>query len=143
MVRGRLFALVVLLAIGAGAGTASAATIKVNTTFDDQNQGDGQCSLRKAVQDVDTPGSGQTDCAPAAFGANTIVLAAGSYQLGPAFPGPGQQLTIAPTVTNLTIAGANENTTSIDAQPLGNRVFLVSSGANVTLQNVALVSWSA
>ncbi|HEY2438227.1 MAG TPA: CSLREA domain-containing protein, partial [Solirubrobacteraceae bacterium] len=143
MVRGRLFALVVLLAIAASAGSAHAATITVNTTFDDQNQGDNQCSLRKAIQDVDTPGSGQTDCAPAAFGANTIVLAAGRYLLGPQFPGPGQQLTIAPTVTNLTIAGANENTTSIDAGSLNNRVFMVSSGANVTLQNVTVLNGSA
>ena len=68
MVRGRLLALVVLLMVGASAGTASAATIPVTTTFDDQSAGDGQCSLRKAIQDVNSPGSSQSDCAPAAFG---------------------------------------------------------------------------
>ena len=105
MVRGRLLALTVLLTVGAGVGSASAATITVNTFFDDQGAGDGQCSLRKAVLDVDSPGSSQTDCAPAAFGANTIVLPAGRYQLGGSFPPPGQ-LSIAPIVKNLTITGS-------------------------------------
>ena len=75
--RRRLLALVVLLTVGAGAESAHAATIAVNVFFDDQQPSDGQCSLRKAVADVDSPGSAQTDCAPAAFGANTIVLPSG------------------------------------------------------------------
>ena len=79
MVRARLLVAAVLVAgfTGVAAGSAAAATIKVTTTFDDLAQGDGQCSLRKAILDVNSPGSAQTDCAPAAFGANTIVLAAG------------------------------------------------------------------
>jgi hypothetical protein len=142
MVRGRLLALTVLLTVGAGAGSASAATITLNTFFDDQQAGDGQCSLRKAVQDVDSPGSSQTDCAPAAFGANTIVMPAGRYQLGGTFPPPGQ-LTIAPIVKNLTIAGANQSNTTVDAGALNDRVFQISGGANVTLTNLTIVNGNA
>src|SRR5205807_3509217 len=130
-----LLGAVVLIAVGVSASAANAATITVNTNFDDQNQGDGQCSLRKAVQDVDTPGSGQTDCAPAAFGANTIVLKAGRYVLGNTFPAAGQ-LTVVGTVTNLTSAGASETTTTIDAGPLGNRVFQIGGGSSVTLSHL-------
>jgi hypothetical protein len=145
MVRGRHWALGVLVVVflGASAGSAAAATITVTTTFDDQSPGDGQCSLRKAVADVDSPGSSQTDCAPAAFGSNTIVLGAQRYQLGTLF-GPAQgQLTIAPTVTNLTIIGAAESSTTIDAGQLSNRVFQISNGATVTLRNLTIANASA
>src|SRR5437588_9798286 len=102
MVRERLLALAVLVVvfIGASAASAAAATISVTTAFDDQSAGDGQCSLRKAIADVNSPGSSQTDCAPAAFGANTIVLAAQRYTLGGSFPPGAGQLAIAPTVKN-------------------------------------------
>src|SRR5437764_2584905 len=145
MVRGRLLALVVLLMVGASAGTASAATIPVTTTFDDQSAGDGQCSLRKAIQDVNSPGSSQSDCAPAAFGANTIVLGASSQhcQLGGSFPPGAGPLVIASTVKNLTIAGAGHTDTIIDAGALGNRAFQISNGASVTMLNISIINASA
>ena len=45
------------------AGSATAATITVTVTYDDQFAGDGQCSLRKAINDVNSPGSSQTNLA--------------------------------------------------------------------------------
>src|SRR5579871_4514072 len=78
-------------------GAAAAATLTVNTTQDETNPHDGLCSLREAIQAVDSPGTANGDCAPAAFGANTIVLPAGRYVLQ--FPQP--ELQVASTVTTL------------------------------------------
>ncbi len=61
------------------AGSATAATITVTTTADDPTPGDHQCSLRKAIEAVDAPGAASGDCAPAAFGPNTIVLGPNTY----------------------------------------------------------------
>jgi hypothetical protein len=145
MVRGRRLALgvLVVLFLGASAGSAAAATITVTTTFDDQSPGDGQCSLRKAIADVDSPGSSQTDCAPAAFGSNTIVLGAQRYQLGTQFGSQQGQLTIAPTVTNLTVIGVAASSTTIDAGQLSDRVFQISNGATVTLRNLTIANGGA
>ena len=66
MPRGRLLSLGVGIVMLVAAAPAAASTIVVNTTNDDQQQGDHQCSLRKAIADVDSPGSSQSDCAPAA-----------------------------------------------------------------------------
>jgi hypothetical protein len=145
MVRRCLLGLSAVIALGASAASAAAATIPVTTFFDEQQQGDGQCSLRKAIQDVDSPGSAQTDCAPAAFGANTIVLAPSPqhYQLGGSFPPGAGPLVIVPTVKNLTIAGAGNGGTVIDAAPLGNRGFQISGGASVTMLNVGITNASA
>jgi hypothetical protein len=136
MLRFRLLTLAVGITMLVAAAPAAAATITVNTTNDDQQSGDGLCSLRKAIADVDAPASSQTDCAPAAFGANTIVLGSGSYLLG-SVP---SALTISSTVTNLRIVGAGEGTTFIDARFLNNRIFNVASGATVTLQNLTLAN---
>jgi CSLREA domain-containing protein len=136
MLRGRLLTVGVGLVMLATAAPAAATTITVNTTNDDQGQGDGQCSLRKAVADVNSPGSTQTDCAPAAFGANTIVLAAGTYFFF--FQAP--QMTIAPTVTRLAITGAGESKTVINAGSMGNRLFTVSSGAGVALGDLTIAN---
>ncbi|HVR09210.1 MAG TPA: hypothetical protein VMW75_14265, partial [Thermoanaerobaculia bacterium] len=135
MLRARLLTLGVGLVMLIGAAPAAAATIVVNTTNDDQQQGDGNCSLRKAIADVDSPGSTQTDCVPAAFGANSIVLGSGSYLLSQFSPG---SLTIASTVTNLTITGQGEGSTFIDARPLGNRAFVISAGATVLMQDLTV-----
>ena len=136
MLRTRLLTLGVGLAMLVGAAPAAAATITVNTTNDDQAQGDGNCSLRKAIADVNSPGSSQSDCTPAAFGANTIVLGSGSYLLGFG----GGSLNIASTVTNLTIAGVAENKTFVDARLLDNRAFTVASGATVLMRNLTIAN---
>jgi hypothetical protein len=52
-------------------------------------------------------------------------------------------LVIAPTVKNLTIAGAGSGDTVIDAGPLGNRAFQITSGASVTMQGIAIINGSA
>ncbi|MHB8691102.1 MAG: choice-of-anchor Q domain-containing protein [Solirubrobacteraceae bacterium] len=117
--------------------TASAATLRVNTTFD--LTGPGSCSLRDAIQAVDSPGANNGGCAPAAFGANTIVLDNGIYQLAPGLvPPTNSTLNIASNVTNLTIIGTGEPTTTIDATSLGNRPFTIASGANVTIENLTI-----
>jgi CSLREA domain-containing protein len=135
MLSRKLVVLGVTVAVLVGAGPAAAATITVNTTGDDNNQGDGQCSLRKAIADVNSPGSGQTDCAPAAFGANTIMLGAGTYTLGFV---SSSDLAIAPTVRNLTIAGEGQGKTFIDAGPLGNRVFEIGAGASAAINDLTV-----
>jgi hypothetical protein len=117
--------------LAAIAGRAAAATITVNTTFD--GTAPNQCSLREAIIDVDSPGTTSGNCAPAAFGANTIVLRSGTYSLF----GPGQ-LAIASTVTSLTITGTSEGSTVIDASQLGNRVFEVTAGARVTVNGLTI-----
>jgi CSLREA domain-containing protein len=97
-----------MTAAAIAAPAASAATLTVNSTFDETNSGDGSCSLREAILAVDSPGSAGGDCAPAAFGANTIVLKASRYFLGNGGV-PHTPLQIASTVTSLTIQGAGES----------------------------------
>ena len=79
MLRGRLLAFVVGTAVAITAAPAAAATLKVTTTFDEVNAGDGACSLREAIAAIDSPGSANGDCSPAAFGTNTIVLGPQTY----------------------------------------------------------------
>ena len=140
MLRPRLLAAGCGITLLAGVAPATAATITVNTTFDDTNQGDGQCSLRKAIADVDSPGSSQTDCAPAAFGANTIVLGAQTYTLGFS---SSDELTISPTVIDLTIQGAGVGSTTINAGNLENRVLAIPVGASVTVEDLTITGASA
>ncbi len=143
MLRTRLLLLAVGFVLFGSAGPALAATIMVNTNVDDTAPGDGQCSLRKAIEDVDSPGSNQTDCAPAAFGANTIVLGAGNYFLGGPSAITSTELTVAPTVPSLTISGAGEGQTTVNATALPDRVLSIAQGANVTIQNLTLTGGNA
>ncbi len=131
MLRVRLLVLVLGTVLAATAGRAAAATITVNTTFD--GTAPNQCSLREAILDVDSPGISSGNCAPAAFGANTIVLGSGTFSLF----GPGQ-LAVASTVTSLTITGAGEGSTLIDASGLANRVLQVAAGARVTVNGLTI-----
>ena len=139
--RVRVAACAAMTAAAIAAPAASAATLTVNSTFDETNSGDGSCSLREAILAVDSPGSAGGDCAPAAFGANTIVLKAGRYFLGGA--APHTELQIASTVTNLTIQGAGESQTTIDASLLGSRVFEVAPGAGVTMRDLKITGGHA
>ncbi len=139
--RVRVAACAAMTAAAIAAPAASAATLTVNSTFDETNSGDGSCSLREAILAVDSPGSAGGDCAPAAFGANTIVLKASRYFLGG--PAPHTDLQIASTVTNLTIQGAGESQTTIDASLLGSRVFEVAPGAGVTMRDLEITGGHA
>src|SRR5262249_49813301 len=87
---------------------------------------------------VDAPGNAGGDCAPAAFGANTIVLGPNRYNLG-----LFSELLVDPTVTNLTIKGAGEDKTTIDARFLGDRALEVSAGATVTLEGLTIANAQA
>jgi CSLREA domain-containing protein len=118
-----------------GAATASATTLTVNTTADTSTPQTGQCSLRGAISAVDSPGKPNSGCPAAAFGSNTIVLAAKTYDLQ-SFVGP--ELTVASTITKLTIDGAGTGKTIIDATGLGDRMFHVSSGATVQISDLTL-----
>ncbi len=140
--RVRVAACAVMTAAAIAAPAASAATLTVNSNFDNTTSGDGQCSLREAILAVDSPGSAGGDCAPAAFGANTIVLKSGRYFLGNG-GAPQTPLQIASTVTSLTIQGAGESHTTIDASGLGNRVFEVSPGAGVTIRDLEITGGHA
>lgn len=120
-----------------GLGTASAATINVNTTADEVGPGDGFCSLREAIAAVDSPGTA-SDCGSASSSGNTIVLAAGHYPLW--HPGA---LHILGTATGLTISGAGQGSTKIDATGLGDRVLTIDAGAGVTLKGLTLTGGHA
>lgn len=143
MLRGRLLTPVLGIAVLVTAAPAGAATLTVSTTFDTNNPGDGVCSLREAIQAVDSPGSASGDCAAAAFGANTIVLGANSYQLGAGFPNSGTELEISPTVKDLTIVGAGEHSTTVNATGLHDRGFHVDAGASVTFKDLTITGADA
>ncbi len=96
-----------LLAWGAAAG-AAAATLKVNTTTDENVSGDHLCSLREAIAAANSPGTG-SDCGTASGVSNTIVLGAGTYALSIASAGADDDATGDLNVTGatpLTIIGA-------------------------------------
>ena len=101
--------LVVLLAALASATTASAATITVDTTVDD-DLGDGECSLREAILAANTD-SPHNDC-PAGSGPDRIVfsLAKGvTIALGSALP----------TITDtLLVRGPGADLLTVDGQDL-------------------------
>jgi len=69
----------VLLLFMAQDQTAYATTITVNTT-DDELNADGDCSLREAIQAVNTGGAVDA-CAAGSGAADTIMLPAGTYRL--------------------------------------------------------------
>ncbi|HET7051990.1 MAG TPA: fibronectin type III domain-containing protein [Solirubrobacteraceae bacterium] len=143
----RIVTLTVTVLFAAGAGQAAAATLTV-TTFDDlSGPGDGLCSLREAIAAVDSPGTAGSDCKPAAFGANTIVIPAGTTTLASHVDSTGQivgELVIAPTVTNLTIVGAGETKTTIASRPnLVDRLLEISPGATVTIKDLTLTGGRA
>lgn len=65
----------------ASPSAARAATLVVNTTQDDVTTGNGLCSLREAISEVDAPGTA-SDCGLADVGGpNTIMLDAQTYKL--------------------------------------------------------------
>lgn len=137
---GPVLAAVAALALG-GAGSAQAATITVNTGSDTYGQHDTHCSLRDAVQAVNTQAAFGT--CPAGTGNDTIVLPARAYDLTIAPAGPDDNstgdLNIAKSVT---IAGAGAATTSINAGKI-DRIFNISGGTSVTISNLTLTEGQA
>jgi CSLREA domain-containing protein len=133
-----LGAAVVAALLALSAGNAAASTLTVNTTADETVAGDGQCSLREAVQAVDAPGSAGGDCAPAAFGPNTIVLGPHMYTLN----GPSE-LEVTGNVSSLTIRGAGAGPTVVHASGLRDRVFQVDAQARATIRDLTITGGHA
>jgi hypothetical protein len=67
MLRLRALPFVVGIIVAVCAAPAAAATLTVNVGFDDNSPADGLCSLRNAIEAVDSPGSASGDCVPATF----------------------------------------------------------------------------
>ncbi len=114
---------------------ARAATITVNTTADENNN-DGDCSLREAVIAANTDAA--SDACPAGSGADTISLPAGTYLLTIA----GRNENAAQTgdldlTADLTITGAGQATTIIDAGTL-DRVFHIGVGSTIEISGVTI-----
>src|SRR5205807_793131 len=141
------------------AAPAAGATLTVTTTHDER-MANGACSLREAIDAVNSPGT-PNDCGTASSGANTIVRAAHTYPLtlehllfrGQAPPGcfssvtltqatdnSQGELSVAGTVHGLTIKGAGQTKTVLDACKLGPRALEVKSGATVTLQGLTITN---
>src|ERR1700722_13879233 len=124
-----------------GFTTAGAAQLTVNTTTDDAPPGDGLCSLRKAIEAVNTPGS-IGDCAMADDLSNTIVLGSGQYELTIKPTGADDQSTgdldVNATAAPLTIEGAGVGTTTIDGSALQDRILHVLAGTEVTIENLTM-----
>lgn len=144
LLRLQLVAAVAMLAVLAT--SARAATIAVNTTADEVTAGDHRCSLREAIDDVNSaPGNG--DCAIPGGAANTIGLGAATYRLsikGKDDPTNATgDLDVGPGISGLTIAGRGASKTKIDATGLGDRVLSVGSAADVTLARLTVTGGHA
>jgi CSLREA domain-containing protein len=134
-------------ALALGTTSASASTLTVNSTADELTPGDGRCSLREAVGEVNAPSVPSADCGSAAAVGNTIVLPGGRYVLSikgaDEDAGASGDLDIAATVVNLTVTGAGAGTTTIDASGLGDRVLTVLNGASVAIQGLEITGGHA
>jgi CSLREA domain-containing protein len=94
---------------------ARAATITVDTTADENNS-DGDCSLREAIRaaNLDTA----VDACPAGSGTDTIILPAGNYVFDPALGAPNEDLALTGDLDireALILSGAGRTSTTIDA----------------------------
>jgi CSLREA domain-containing protein len=123
---------------------ALAATIVVNTTNDELAPGDHACSLREAIDTVNSP-PGNGDCAPPSA-ATTIALGSKTYVLTKHPAGPDDNstgdLNISTSVL-VTISGAGKSKTRIDATGLGDRVLDVASGSSLTMQRLTVTGGHA
>ncbi len=118
--------------------SANAATIVVNTVTDEQNT-NGQCSLREAITNINNGATTYSDCAPAdAYGtSDTINIPAGMYTTA------SSSYNVA---ANVSIVGAGAGTTIINGNSL-DRVFVIGaytvsiSGVTITGGNT-WASWA-
>ena len=120
----------VFVCVLAAAPVRAGTTINVNSTLDVIDAGDGKCTLREAViaANTDTASGVAAGECPAGSGADTIVLPAGAFLLVIAPSGPDSATTGDLNVTaNVTIIGAGEASTTIDASPISDRVFDVTA----------------
>jgi CSLREA domain-containing protein len=118
---------------------ASGTTIAV-TTFDDELNNDGDCSLREAVQAANTDQA--VDACPSGNGADTITLQTGTYTLSMAdqFENANASGDI-DILDTLTINGAGASRTIIDGNHLDRILDIIPEikyGFHVTLMGVTL-----
>ena len=124
---------------------AVAATVTVTTTRDELVVHDGKCSLREAIQTVETPGT-RTDCGRVRRGSNTIVLGSGRYGLSIPSRGADDNTSGDLNVDGappLKITGAGLRATVIDAGGLGDRVLSVGNGARLALSRLSVTGGRA
>ena len=113
-----------------------AGTITVNTTTDENNV-DGDCSLREAIIAANTDTA--VDACPAGSGADTISLPAGTYALTIAGTNEDAAATGDLDITqDLTIAGAGRLTTTIDAAGIDRAFDMVGNLTDVQLSDVRI-----
>ena len=103
------------------AGAGSSATITVNTT-DDENNGDGDCSLREAIEAANL--NVAVDACTSGEGSDTIIIPAGTYT----FTTPAQH----DVSSNIAFQGAGAASTTIDADGLA-RVFNVETQGSLVV----------
>jgi CSLREA domain-containing protein len=124
---------------------AAAATLRVTTTRDELVAHDGRCSLREAIEAVESPGR-RNDCGRVGRGSNTIVLGSGRYLLSIPRAGADDNTSGDLNVDSaapLTIIGAGLRATVIDAGGLGDRVLSVASGARLVLSRLSITGGRA
>jgi hypothetical protein len=135
-----LAATLLLCAVDAGA-----ARLRVTTTRDGLPVHGRRCTLREAIEAVDTPRL-RTGCGRVGRRANTIVLSRGRYVLSIPLRGVDDNssgdLNIAGPA-GLTIAGAGARATVIDAAGDGDRVLSVARGARVVLRGLSITGGHA
>src|SRR5256885_2346465 len=133
---GGLGGTLMILAVIARAGSASAATITV-TTVADGVANDGNCTLREAVIAANTDSA--VDACGAGSGADVIVLAAGTYTLSVTGAGEDASLTGDLDITsNITLQGAGSGSTIVRAGAIADRVIHVLSTGTATLQQLTI-----
>src|SRR5271167_4533978 len=121
---------------------AHASTLVVNTTTDEVHSNDGLCSLREAIDSVNTPATPSPDCTKPDATNNTIMLGAGDYLLtikpGGSDDNTTGDLNVAANISGVTIEGLGPTSTTIDATGLTDRVLSIGTGASVTLEGLTL-----
>ena len=123
------FFLIMLLLVLLAASPTAATNITVNSFADNATTGDGNCTLREAIDnannDIDYT---QGDCA-AGDGADTIFLDSGTYSIYFWDGEVGGSLSV---WDDLSIVGAGTGSTIIDASELNNRAFYISAATTMS-----------
>lgn len=137
--RNWLGALAVILAAGRGV-PARAATITVTTTLDQNSSSpaDLVCSLREALIAANS-NVGVGACAAGSRGLDTILLAAGTYELSIA--GADENLSETgdlDVLESVEIVGAGSSSTTIDANGIDILLNVPAGGVSLTVRNVTL-----
>lgn len=130
----------VLLPLASPVGSASAATITVNTTDDEFGSGGG-CSLREAIR-ATNQNADFDNCVGTGlpYGNDTIMVPAGGYTLS--LVGAGEDATATgdlDILDNLTITGAGASTTTVNADDI-DRVFHIVGSRTVLISGVIIHS---